>query len=1262
MSFQKTEHSNCPPVSRHLMSPTHLPLFLWSPTLILTLLACFTMPAGADVLFPNDYGNGEVLTFSGGSPGKVYELRIAQPGGNIVKASEALLDVSFLDDRRVKIQPQNVTPEVYRAFYGPSGAGGSTQVLAAVYIAGSNQLVDHTLVINTTYDPSPHFPNATFMGKQRWTTSVETIAGTTEIFSFPWTADHGGGKNWRLGNPTDYLGVRCEIQSNIVAILENAETDSELASLVTEQTDSTGTSGQVSIRFTAPPYKPGGDNDYTVRIHNRQDPYGIGGEGQPTGCSGSALDVQIKVTRSTSEPAVARVLFPHDYRSAQVLDFAGGTAGGNYELRVERPSGGMVSAAEALLDVTFVSHTQARIAPQRVAPDAYTGFYGSIGTGASTQLRAAVYIAGSVTLVDDALVVEASYDPSAQFQDAVFTGSQLWTTSLDIVESTTETFSFSWLSVYAGDKNWGIGDLVATSPIRCQIGSDHVAVMPNPPTDSTEATLIMDATDTTGTSGTVSIEYTAPPYNPDGSNNYTVRIYNRQDPHGIDSDDGAMGCNGSALDVRFAVSQGGRISPGAHEDGDLRLVNGATPDEGRLEIYYDGQWGTICDDYWTDDDADVACRQLGYEQGAVRYGGVFLQSHFGPADEGVPIWLDNMMCLGDESGLLDCPRAPQPGGTDPGQHNCSLDHLEDVGVRCETSELAAFSVDDDSTNEGGTLYFRVELSSGRESTTWVDYATVDGSATAGADYQPEEGTLVFNAGQRTKHVEVRVLDDSHDEGSETLTLVLSNPIEARIVRGEATGTIVNSDPLPKGWTARFGRTIAGHLVDALQARLEAPPDSYVRLGGYRLDGAAGSEAVALGSDWAKRHDPWEETGPAAPAGKEVTTWHLLTGSAFHLVSNEYAPVQSPRLTAWGRAAAGGFDGQSGGVSLDGKVATAMLGFDGEWDHWVAGVVLAHSKGDGTFGAAALPGGHIDSRLTSVHPYVAYRLNDSAWMWGMGGFGEGALTLAPHRGAALETDIGLAMGAVGARSALLAAARGPSLALETDGFWVRTTSNAVPGLVATDAVVTRARLALEGTYAIMLRGGSALAPKLGIGLRHDAGDAEKGWGVEIGGGVAWSATVPGLSVELEARTLLGHQANGFRDWSLSGLVRYDPNPSSEHGLSASLRSTLGTAALSGPESLLRPATLADVTTHSDWGHGEVAAEAAYGFAILGGRFTGAPVIGAAVLEHRRDYRLGYRISPARRSGSDIRIDVEGTQRQYAGAQAERAVRVRLAKNW
>ena len=93
-----------------------------------------------------------------------------------------------------------------------------------------------------------------------------------------------------------------------------------------------------------------------------------------------------------------------------------------------------------------------------------------------------------------------------------------------------------------------------------------------------------------------------------------------------------------------------------------------------MEFCYSDSWGTVCDDSWDDDNADVVCRQLGFSpQGATSFSGAFY-------DEGTgPIWLDNVRCVGNESRLTRCP------ANSIGDHDCG--HYEDAGVRCLSSGM-----------------------------------------------------------------------------------------------------------------------------------------------------------------------------------------------------------------------------------------------------------------------------------------------------------------------------------------------------------------------------------------------------------------------------------------------------------------------------------------------------------------------------------------------------------------------------------------------
>lgn len=90
---------------------------------------------------------------------------------------------------------------------------------------------------------------------------------------------------------------------------------------------------------------------------------------------------------------------------------------------------------------------------------------------------------------------------------------------------------------------------------------------------------------------------------------------------------------------------------------------------GRVEVFFGGQWGTICERGWDDRDANVVCNQLGYGRATAVTGGTF------GVGKG-PILLSNLDCQGNETSIVDCVR----GGI--GIYDKLCDHTKDAGVQC----------------------------------------------------------------------------------------------------------------------------------------------------------------------------------------------------------------------------------------------------------------------------------------------------------------------------------------------------------------------------------------------------------------------------------------------------------------------------------------------------------------------------------------------------------------------------------------------------
>ena len=583
------------------------------------------------------------------------------------------------------------------------------------------------------------------------------------------------------------------------------------------------------------------------------------------------------------------------------------------------------------------------------------------------------------------------------------------------------------------------------------------------------------------------------------------------------------------------------------------------------------------------------------------------------------------------------------------------------GLQIAVAGPAALTAADATVREaaGATLDFVVTLSKSRYTATTVAYATSDGTATAGADYTETSGTITFAALETTQTVSVAVLDDSHDEGSETMMFTLSNASGARIADGLAIGTINNSDVMPRAWLLRFGRTVGSQVVDALNTRLEGAGGSHVIVAGINIVGEAGAEPEV------EDDDPFGLPQWATSAGREadaqtITGEDIRLRSAFHLSSGAQEPGAGPAFTAWGRVASGGFEAEEDSVTMDGTVTTGFVGFDAEWERILAGVMLSKSAGEGSYrqldpAKGDDDAGTVESSLTGVYPYARVDLNAKVSAWALAGMGSGELTLHQEGGKPMGTDIWMRMGAVGVKGQMLDGT-GPSgvgLNVKSDAMWVGTKSADTSELAPTEGAVTRLRLIVQGERSFEAGNGARFTPSAEIGLRHDGGDAETGTGVEIGAGLRY--TIGAVTIEAQARTLIAHEASGYKEWGASGAIRVTPSASGR-GLTLSIAPAWGQTG-SAAERLWSAHDARAFGSDQDFeASSRLEMDAGYGLGLPGNRGVLTPYAGLALGEAGdRTVRAGTRWQ----FGPDVVVGLEATRQTSDAGEGANELRLRAA---
>ena len=534
---------------------------------------------------------------------------------------------------------------------------------------------------------------------------------------------------------------------------------------------------------------------------------------------------------------------------------------------------------------------------------------------------------------------------------------------------------------------------------------------------------------------------------------------------------------------------------------------------------------------------------------------------------------------------------------------------------------------------------------------------IDGRTIATID----EGRATFmvpmnNSG--TADFSVATQDDEMDEsnGSITATVragtgytVSDNTAEVEVQDNDAPVAAPPTEE-KRAWHVRFGRSVSQQVVDALQQRFSTTTPSGLQL-------TLAGEALTSDTPLQENHVLLSRL----LGFERVSSQELAQGSSF-----SFSPDGAgAHLSFWGKGAFSSFNGIEESITLTGDVTTALVGAEWSNERWRAGAALSHSWGNGSHqGEGDAADGRISSSLTGIFPYGRYALTPRLGVWATAGYGWGNITLNPDgEGAEYNPATTLALGAVGMDGLLLDGGReGLTLTTTADALFLKTTSEAVVGLASSEGNITRLRLGLEASRAFPLANGASLSPSLEVGLRQDSGDAETGFGMDLGAGLSWNDPERGITATVKGRTLLSHGAEDFQDQGLALSFSWQPS-SSNRGASLSLSHAVGLPAEGGLAALLNPTAIEVLDEHNSSGQ-RFETRLAYGFPFYNDRLTLSPAVAAALSPSSRTYGLLWSLAPHDEHlvGEPWELSLEGERHEnLSSPTVDHSLKLRFALN-